>query len=74
MRFVEHIEPVSPYRIHRITRVSLCPSVPPHLSGEGKLMLPILAGVATREREIMLERQREGIAKANAASAALSWS
>jgi DNA invertase Pin-like site-specific DNA recombinase len=31
-----------------------------------KLMLTILAGVATWEREIMLERQREGIAKAMA--------
>lgn len=29
-----------------------------------KLMLTILAGVSTWEREIMLERQREGIAKA----------
>jgi hypothetical protein len=29
-----------------------------------KLMLTILAGVATWEREIMLERQREGIARA----------
>ena len=29
-----------------------------------KLMLTILAGVATWDREIMLERQREGIAKA----------
>jgi DNA invertase Pin-like site-specific DNA recombinase len=29
-----------------------------------KLMLTILAGVAIWEREIMLERQREGIAKA----------
>jgi DNA invertase Pin-like site-specific DNA recombinase len=29
-----------------------------------KLMLTILAGVATWEREIMLERQCEGIAKA----------
>jgi DNA invertase Pin-like site-specific DNA recombinase len=29
-----------------------------------KLMLTILAGVATWEREIMLERQRDGIAKA----------
>jgi DNA invertase Pin-like site-specific DNA recombinase len=29
-----------------------------------KLMLTILAGVATWEREIMLERQREGIAQA----------
>jgi DNA invertase Pin-like site-specific DNA recombinase len=32
-----------------------------------KLMLTILAGVATWEREIMLERQREGIARAVAA-------
>ena len=32
-----------------------------------KLMLTILAGVATWEREIMLERQREGIAKAKRA-------
>src|SRR3954467_12077309 len=32
-----------------------------------KLMLTILAGVATWEREIMLERQHEGIAKAKAA-------
>jgi hypothetical protein len=31
-----------------------------------KLMLTILGGVATCEREIMLERQREGIAKAKA--------
>jgi DNA invertase Pin-like site-specific DNA recombinase len=31
-----------------------------------KLMLTILAGVATWEREIMPERQREGIAKAKA--------
>lgn len=31
-----------------------------------KLMLTILAGVATWEREIMLERQREGIAEAKA--------
>jgi DNA invertase Pin-like site-specific DNA recombinase len=31
-----------------------------------KLMLTILGGVATWEREIMLERQREGIAKAQA--------
>jgi DNA invertase Pin-like site-specific DNA recombinase len=29
-----------------------------------KLMLTILAGVAIWEREVMLERQREGIAKA----------
>ena len=32
-----------------------------------KLMLTILAGVASWEREIMLERQREGIAKAKSA-------
>ena len=32
-----------------------------------KLMITILAGVATWERELMLERQREGIAKAKAA-------
>lgn len=31
-----------------------------------KLVLTILAGVATWEREIMLERQKEGIAKARA--------
>ena len=31
-----------------------------------KLMLTILAGVATWEREVMLERQREGIAAAKA--------
>jgi DNA invertase Pin-like site-specific DNA recombinase len=30
----------------------------------GKLMLTVLAGVAQFEREVMLERQREGIAKA----------
>jgi DNA invertase Pin-like site-specific DNA recombinase len=33
-----------------------------------KLMLTILGGVATRERETMLERQREGIAKVKSAS------
>lgn len=32
----------------------------------GKLMLTILGGVAEFEREVMLERQREGIAKAKA--------
>jgi DNA invertase Pin-like site-specific DNA recombinase len=31
-----------------------------------KLMLTVLAGVATWEREMMLERQREGIARAKA--------
>ncbi|MGJ0491027.1 recombinase family protein [Methylobacter sp.] len=34
----------------------------------GKLMLTVLGGVAQFEREIMLERQREGVAKAKAAS------
>lgn len=33
----------------------------------GKLMLTVLGGVAEFERQIMLERQREGIAKAKAA-------
>ncbi len=32
----------------------------------GKLMLTILGGIAEFEREVMLERQREGIAKAKA--------
>lgn len=32
----------------------------------GKLMLNVLGSVAEFEREMMLERQREGIAKANA--------
>jgi len=32
----------------------------------GKLMLTIMGGVAEFEREVMLERQREGIAKAKA--------
>lgn len=32
----------------------------------GKLMLTVLGGFARFEREMMLERQREGIAKANA--------
>ena len=32
----------------------------------GKLMLTVLAGVAAFERDLMLERQREGIAKAKA--------
>ena len=32
----------------------------------GKLMLTVLSGVAEFERDIMLERQREGIAKAKA--------
>lgn len=33
----------------------------------GKLILTVLGGIAEFEREIMLERQREGIAKAKAA-------
>jgi DNA invertase Pin-like site-specific DNA recombinase len=32
----------------------------------GKLLLIILGGIAQFEREIMLERQREGISKAKA--------
>jgi DNA invertase Pin-like site-specific DNA recombinase len=36
------------------------------LDPTSKLMLTILAGVATWEREIMLERQREGIVRAKA--------
>ena len=36
-------------------------------SATGKLMISVLASVATFEREIMLERQLEGIAKAKAA-------
>ena len=32
----------------------------------GKLMLSVIGGVAEFEREMMLERQREGIAKAKA--------
>lgn len=36
-------------------------------SPTGKLMLTVLGGVAQFEREMMLERQREGIAKAKAA-------
>ncbi|MFY9289598.1 MAG: recombinase family protein [Methylorubrum rhodinum] len=35
----------------------------------GKLMLNVLGGVAQFEREMMLERQREGIAKAKASGA-----
>jgi DNA invertase Pin-like site-specific DNA recombinase len=35
----------------------------------GKLMLTLLAGIATFEREMMLERQAEGIAKAKAKGA-----
>jgi len=35
-------------------------------TGTGKLMLNVLGSIAQFEREIMLERQREGIAKAKA--------
>ena len=37
----------------------------------GKLMLNVLGGVAQFEREMMLERQREGIAKAKAEGATI---
>lgn len=46
----------------RILDMSIDTSTP-----NGKLMLNILGSVAQFEREIMLERQREGIAKAKAA-------
>lgn len=36
-------------------------------SATGKLVLTMLAGIAQFERELLLERQREGIAKAKAA-------
>ncbi|MGY0788053.1 recombinase family protein [Azospirillum argentinense] len=45
----------------RILNLGLDTSTP-----TGKLMLTMLGGVAEFEREIMLERQREGIAKAKA--------
>jgi DNA invertase Pin-like site-specific DNA recombinase len=45
----------------RILSMNLDTSTP-----TGKLMLTVLAGVAQFERELMLERQREGIAKAKA--------
>ena len=37
------------------------------ISANGRLILTIFAGFAQFERELMLERQREGIAKAKAA-------
>jgi len=43
----------------RVLNINLDTSTP-----TGKLMLTMLAGIATFEREMMLERQREGIAKA----------
>lgn len=45
----------------RILSMSIDTSTP-----TGKLMLTIMGGVAEFERDIMLERQREGIAKAKA--------
>jgi DNA invertase Pin-like site-specific DNA recombinase len=35
-------------------------------SATGKLVLSVLGGIAEFEREMLLERQREGIAKAKA--------
>src|ERR1039457_2632938 len=43
----------------RVLNINLDTSSPP-----GKLMLTMLGAIATFEREMMLERQREGIAKA----------
>ncbi|BCG46808.1 integrative genetic element Gsu5, resolvase [Citrifermentans bremense] len=43
----------------RVLNINLDTSTP-----TGKLMLTMLAGIATFERDMMLERQREGIAKA----------
>lgn len=43
----------------RVLNINLDTSTP-----TGKLMLTMLAGIATFEREMMLERQREGIRKA----------
>lgn len=43
----------------RVLNINLDTSTP-----TGKLMLTMLAGIATFERELMLERQREGIQKA----------
>ena len=45
----------------RVLNLSIDTSTP-----TGKLMLTMLGGIAQFEREIMLERQREGIAKAKA--------
>lgn len=45
----------------RVLNLSIDTSTP-----TGKLMLTMLGGIAQFEREIMLERQREGIAKARA--------
>lgn len=45
----------------RVLNINLDTSTP-----TGKLMLTMLAGIAEFERDLMLERQREGIAKAKA--------
>ncbi len=45
----------------RIVNLGIDPATP-----TGKLMLNVLGGVAEFEREMMLERQREGIQKAKA--------
>jgi DNA invertase Pin-like site-specific DNA recombinase len=50
----------------RILNLGILAWIPP--TPTGKLMLTVLGGVAQFEREIMLERQREGIAKAKSAS------
>src|SRR3954454_22109738 len=49
------------YRSSRILALDLDTTTP-----TGKLMLNLLGSVAQFERELMLERQREGIAKAKA--------
>jgi hypothetical protein len=41
------------------------PSTPPRAPAGSRLMLSVIAAVGQAEREVMLERQREGIAKAN---------
>ncbi len=54
----------------RSAGVQLCFLANPELSTDtanGKLMLTVLGAIAEFERDLMLERQREGIAKAKAA-------
>jgi len=46
----------------RVLNLGMATSTP-----TGKLMLTVLGGIAQFEREMMLERQREGVAKAKAA-------
>jgi DNA invertase Pin-like site-specific DNA recombinase len=58
----DHARPISRARscaTLRILAINLDTATP-----TGKLMLNVLASVAQFEREVMLERQREGIAKA----------